>query len=296
MTLPTRQVLRLAVAAAALSLAWCQPAGTVTLLPLGSTWKYWDKYALPAGDISWTTATYGSGTWATGPAPLGYGNYSGIRTTISMGPSPTVRYTDSYYRASFTASMQPGWGGNLTLSCAMSDGAIIYLNGVEAARVNMPGGTGLSVLLGPTVTTYTNGSRMITQTLSPSVLLNGTNAVNWVAVSLHQHTATPVNSIMDLGIAVAILPTPSPSSTNTGTATATPSKSLTSSATPTRSPSPPPIPSGPEQVHFTDVWKYKDDGVDMTGVYQTTTYSDVAWKTGRALLGTSCGRCWKGRV
>ena len=263
--------------------------GTATVLSMSSSgWKYWDKYPIVDPTNAWRAASFGDGTWLQGPAPLGYGTNPALRTTISYGPSSTSRYVTTYFRNKFTAAMQAGWGGSVNLTIAASDGAIVYINTVEVARVNMPLGvndTGTLFAASAVTNMSTNASREVSVPLS--VLSLGTAASNQIAVSVHQKSTTSPNCYFDLGVSVTVFPTPSPSSTNTATATVTPSTSLTATATVTPSISATSMPTGPEQVHFTDWWKYKDDGVDMTGVFINSKYSDSSWKQGRGMLGTT---------
>ena len=117
---------------------------TSTILPDGQPWKWLLPTAAPVIDssgLAWTAPAYADGTWSTGAAPLGYGETTGLATNVSPVapnyPSATVAPGAAYFRTTFTAT------GTSDLTTAFfeimaDDGAVIYLNGVEAARINFP--------------------------------------------------------------------------------------------------------------------------------------------------------------
>jgi hypothetical protein len=73
------------------------------------------------------------------PAQLGYGD--GDETTVvSYGPDPAKKYITTYYPQAFTVT-DPREFASLTLRLQRDDGAVVYLNGTEVVRSNMPTGT-----------------------------------------------------------------------------------------------------------------------------------------------------------
>ncbi len=83
---------------------------------------------------------------------------------------------------------------------ALDDGAVIYINGVEAQRVNMPAGP-------ITVTTFSAGSweanALFTTNISAASLAPG---VNTLAVEVHQQNATSSDVVFDLQLEAVIPP------------------------------------------------------------------------------------------
>ena len=128
---------------------------TVTATPIlagGQSWKWLLPSAAPANDPSgaaWTAETYADATWSTGNAPLGYGETAGLATNISpVAPNYTAFDAEpgpAYFRTTFTASGTTALTG-VQFEIMADDGAVIYLNGVEVARINFP--------LAPTPATY----------------------------------------------------------------------------------------------------------------------------------------------
>ncbi|MSU73432.1 MAG: hypothetical protein EXS43_14020 [Opitutus sp.] len=129
--------------------------GTVsasTILTDGQSWKWLLPAAAPAADaggLAWTAPAYADSVWSAGAAPLGYGETTGLTTNLSpVAPNYTAADAEpgpAYFRSTFNATGTTGLT-NVFFEIMADDGAVIYLNGVEAARVNYP--------LAPTPATY----------------------------------------------------------------------------------------------------------------------------------------------
>ena len=106
------------------------------LIPAGSSWKYLDDGSSQGN--TWVTHSFSDASWATGPAELGYGDLDEA-TSIGWGWNPSNRYITSYFRHSFPV-LDTSLFDRLLLRILRDDGAIIYLNGTEVNRTNMPTG------------------------------------------------------------------------------------------------------------------------------------------------------------
>ena len=117
---------------------------TSTILADGQPWKWLLPSAAPANDaggLAWTASTYADAVWSAGAAPLGYGETTGLATNVSPVPpnypSATVAPGAAYFRTTFNATDTTGLTSTF-FEIMADDGAVIYLNGVEAARINFP--------------------------------------------------------------------------------------------------------------------------------------------------------------
>lgn len=156
-------------------------SGNPLLLDFGAAWK-WLYNGVDIG-TTWTEPAYDDSTWASGPSELGYGD-GDEATVIPAGSTP--RPLTAYFRSTFDVA-NPGAVSALTLDVVRDDGAVVYINGVEVARSNMPAGT---ITLNtpassgfwdrPTETTP------VTFSVDPNVLVAGTNTI---AVEVHQSDA-----------------------------------------------------------------------------------------------------------
>lgn len=101
-----------------------------------SEWKYYTKGSLEGKN--WYSTDYSDTRWNTGNAPLGY-NQNGLNTTIGYGGNPDKKYPTYYFRKSFEIKNIPD-DADFILNYSVDDGFVVYVNGVEAGRYNMPSG------------------------------------------------------------------------------------------------------------------------------------------------------------
>jgi len=142
----------------------------ISLWPGAADWAYFDAGTEPGA--GWQTAVYDDSGWARGDAPLGYGvNY--VNTTHAA-PITT------YYRIPFDA-----WSldrvTQAELGALIQDGAVIYLNGQEVARKNVPMGAGPNTLA-------TEEAYGLVDFDFDAALLNEQD--NLLAIEIHQRSAT----------------------------------------------------------------------------------------------------------
>jgi hypothetical protein len=216
--------------------------GQQAFIPFNAVWKYLDNNTRPAG---WETSLYNDAAWASGFAKLGYGG-DGEVTTVSYGPDPNNKYTTTYFRKTVNIPDASTYSG-FVINLIRDDGAVVYVNGVEVVRSNMPV---------PPVTHSTFAAGNIggadelavnSFTIPASYFVNGNNVI---AVEIHQDDLTST----DIGFNLE----------------------LTSSGT---------VPLSPAIINFTDVWKFLDDGSDQGTAWKATVFDDAAWNSGPAKLG-----------
>jgi tartrate-resistant acid phosphatase type 5 len=223
------------------------PSNPGSLIPTGSTWKYSDT-GVNLG-TAWRAVAFNDSAWAEGPAQLGYGD-GDEATVVSYGSNANSKRITTYFRRSFNVT-NPNQYGALSLRLLRDDGAVVYLNGQEVARSNMPSGTiAYSTLASSAVASGAPESTYHTFSIDPARLVSGTNVL---AVEIHQSSATSSDLSFDLGLDATL-------------ATATPTLVASGSA-----------------------WKYLDSGANLGTNWRSSTYSDTAWKTGAAPLGYGDG-------
>jgi hypothetical protein len=179
----TRYVLGLGLLAALLASPLPARASDSTLVPAGAVWKYLDNGSDQGA--AWRAATFDDSAWKSGPAQLGYGD-GDEATLVGYGPDPNSKYITTYFRRGFSVT-DPAAFASLTLRLLRDDGAVVYVNGAEVFRSNMPGGavnylTPASVAIGGG-----DESTYVTTPLAPSTLVAG---VNLIAVEIHQSGGT----------------------------------------------------------------------------------------------------------
>ena len=221
----------------------------VSILRHGSQWTYW---IAGTEEPDWTSPTFDDSRWRNGVAPLGYGSL-GQTTTIAATP---LRVT-TYFRRKFTTPINAAALGPITLKLARDDGAVVYLNGREIHRSNMPDGP---IVPSETAKDEQTGAD---QTAWRSVVLADPlpQGENTIAVEVHQ-AAMPVSAATsDLFFDLALEAEPA--------AAALVNKFILSPQLST--------------------WRYHDGPAAPTETWAMPVYSDAEWLSGPAPLGFGTG-------
>ena len=166
-----------------------------TLVARGSNWKYLDNGSNQG--TAWVSAAFDDSAWASGNAQLGYGD--GDETTIvSYGPDANNKYVTTYFRKSFAVA-DPSSFISLTLNILRDDGAVVYLNGTEIYRNNMPAGAvGYQTLASTAISGAEETSTFLQANgISASLLAAGNNVL---AVEIHQSGATSSDISFDFDL------------------------------------------------------------------------------------------------
>ena len=166
---------------------------TATIVEMGSSWKYLDKGAEPPG--GWVEADFDDSAWQEGPAQLGYGD-GDEETILDYGPDENNKYITTYFRRTFNLEDTSGIK-EINLELLRDDGAIVYLNGEEVIRSNMPEG---EISYHTYASQYIDGageSNFHRFTLDPGRLVPGENIL---AVEIHQSYFTSSDISFDLGL------------------------------------------------------------------------------------------------
>jgi len=100
-----------------------------TMISTGAVWKYNDTSALPGSD--WMIPGFDDTGWSANPAPLGLAH--GEATTVT-------KQTTVYFRKNFSVPDLSPYSG-LKVRAWRDDGLVLYLNGEEIFRDNLPSGS-----------------------------------------------------------------------------------------------------------------------------------------------------------
>ncbi|MEI8357103.1 MAG: metallophosphoesterase family protein, partial [Deltaproteobacteria bacterium] len=240
-------------------------AGTTTFVAGGSSWKYFDQ-GTDQGS-AWRAPGFDDSTWSTGVAQLGYGD-GDEATTVGFGPNSASKYVTTWFRKSFTATGVAGLV-RLDLRLVRDDGAVVYLNGNEIARSNMPAGAIGSSTLASTAISGADESAWQSFSISPAALLEGTNVL---AVEMHQSGGSSTDLSFDLklfGSDASVLMTRGPY-LQSGTPEAVTVRWRTDAATDSR------IRWGTDVAHLEqvadDATSTTEHAVRVTGLTPGTTY------------------------
>lgn len=169
------------------------------LVPPGSDWKYLDDGSNQG--TAWRGLTFDDSGWASGYAQLGYGDGDEV-TEVGFGPDPDNKYITTYFRHTFSVD-DPSVFPTLQTWLLRDDGAVVYLNGTEIYRSNMPIGTINYLTLASTAIGGDDESAWHHSALpSDGVLFAGANVL---AVEVHQATVNSSDISFDFDLIGAVV-------------------------------------------------------------------------------------------
>ena len=178
---------------------WKTGTGTVEtpIFDTGSVWSYYDKGSLDGK--GWTATSYfETSNWKEGKAPLGYATgstWTEYTTKLDYGSDTNNKRPTYYFRKTFPLAAKPDINDKFNLYLTVDDGCIVYVNGQEVGRFNMPSGT---VKYNTYASTY-GDQFSYPQTISiNSTLLKKGN--NLIAVEVHNNNATSTDIHWDASL------------------------------------------------------------------------------------------------
>lgn len=212
----------------------------------GSVWKYNDT----GSDLgtAWREVSFDDTAWASGAGKLGYSDNP--VTTLSYGPDSNDKYPTYYFRYEFTVT-EVAADNNLLFNLLVDDGAVVYVNGTEVIRTNMPAG---EVTYNTWASSQVGGASESTYSefIVANMLVTGTNVI---AVEVHQGAANSSDMGFDLTLEYQEVQEPAE----------------VSSVFP---------------VSKDSGWYYLDNGTSLDAEnWGETSYDVSAWATGYAPLG-----------
>ncbi len=159
---------------------------TSPIFSFGSNWKYFDQGSRP---VNWEIPVFDDAAWSSGPGELGFGDGDEV-TLINGGPSNS-RHMSTYFRKQINIVTTAF--SDFTFLINYDDGAVVYINGTEAARFNMPPGALSNTTSALSAVDNATGSI----TLPPSAFVNG---LNTIAVEVHQRSNKSDDLSFDLSL------------------------------------------------------------------------------------------------
>jgi hypothetical protein len=168
-------------------------APEATLVSTGAVWKYFD--AMTDLGTTWRAPAFDDSAWLSGPAPLGFGDGDEATAVISNRARITTYFRRSIEVTNLAAIAQ------LTLNLLRDDGAVVYLNGAEVFRSNMPtGAIAWGTFAGATALAEDESTNFYPAVLSPWRLRPGPNTL---AVEVHQNSTNSSDISFDLALTAA---------------------------------------------------------------------------------------------
>lgn len=157
------------------------------LVQFNSSWKYFDQAMAPPNQsgITWKQSAYNDGSWNSGNAELGYGDND--EATV-INPATEA----GYFRKTIFLD-DAGDYESLNLHLIYDDGAVVYINGTEVWRINMPAGN----ITYNTFASSNSGDDAMATVNVANALVNGNNLI---AIEVHQNTASSSDLSFDFSM------------------------------------------------------------------------------------------------
>ena len=175
-----------------------------TIFEKWSTWKYLDDGSNQG--TAWRAPDFDDSSWKSGAAPLGYSAsenrpmFGTVKTVINYGPDASNKIPTYYFRTTFEVEDLSKIGDIGHINFGIDDSVILYLNGQEIGRHNLPEGEigfdkYLSDLSGSSVA---DESRYETFTLDAADLAHLVEGTNVLAAEVHQDRPTSSDIYWDM--------------------------------------------------------------------------------------------------
>jgi acid phosphatase type 7 len=151
----------------------------------GEEWTYWDWGFEPEPDldVEWESPFYDDFGWSFGASPLGFGE-PGMATTVQDG------IMTAYFRHYFFVDVLPN--APVMLRVKRDDGVVVYLNGWEVFRNNMPEGF---VEYGTAALADVEAASYLEAMVDPGFFVPG---YNLIAAEVHQRQVVSPDLVFDL--------------------------------------------------------------------------------------------------
>lgn len=162
------------------------------IIKTGDEWFFYDKTESPPEN--WYRDNLLSNKWNIGVSPLGYGD-SAIKTEISYGNDSINKNITNYFKKTFYLD-DPFKFIFYKLNIKKDDGIIVYLNGNEITRIDMPEGDISHKSLARGLIVKGEMEKVVhTIVLSPEDFIAGRNTIS---ASVHKANATSVDCIFNI--------------------------------------------------------------------------------------------------
>ena len=181
-----------------------KPQGDQVLVDSGSSWVY--RVGSDRAESEWKTRSWLGGAWSRGKAPLGAGSVN-VETEVNTFFGTPMSF---YARKDVTLTKEQAQQ-YLKLTTYADDGTVVYVNGKEVARKNMPQGR-ISANTPATQRPESQNAQLFSVDVPAEYLREGRNAI---AVEVHANSHWSNNISFDMQvISTALHQNPLPEAQN----------------------------------------------------------------------------------
>jgi len=171
------------------------------LIPAGAEWRFRD--AAEAPPEAWAQPGFDDSAWPSGRAQFGYGD-GDERTRLDFGPDAKRKTMAVYFRRGFECD-DPGRIVSAAVHLLCDDGAVVYINGREVVRDNMPDGPIAHVTAAKRPIAKAAEKAFDETAVEPGGLRKGRNTI---AVEVHQQRPDSSDVSFDLKLSARVRAAP----------------------------------------------------------------------------------------
>ncbi len=164
-----------------------QTARPIALIPRFSRWRYRDAGGVPPSD--WRDIAFDDSGWSSGFAQLGFGDGGDEVTVIADNQQIVTQFRHCFH------VQHPARYTRLLLRLLADDGAVVYLNGRQVARKNLPAGPLTPFTWALSGLGAADENLLTDFAIPPALLFKGRNVI---AVAVHQAQSTGNDLSFDL--------------------------------------------------------------------------------------------------
>ena len=168
------------------------------LVPRGERWSYHYSHKDPPRTEPWTQKRMRLYGWSQAKAPIGYGN-GNEATVIPWGDDEDNKPITAYFNKQVTIE-NVSEEDEFTLGVLHDDGVIVYIDGEEVARNNMPSGDVSSITQAPSSRGGSEERKYWTLTIPGSVFKANQNNTHILSAEVHQNDPDSSDLSFDLEI------------------------------------------------------------------------------------------------
>ncbi|MBZ5739743.1 PKD domain-containing protein [Nocardioides mangrovi] len=171
-----------------------------TVIASKSVWSY--KYDATAPPTDWAAKDFDASAWSTGAGVLGFGS-TPLGTNLDTFATTSDRPLAAYFRRDFQVSDRTKVT-RLVLTTVADDGVVVYVNGTEVGRSNMPTGTVTNKTYASSArrTSVANSAPFVIE-VPTSLLVDGRNVV---AAETHLNYRGTADASFDLSAVLTASP------------------------------------------------------------------------------------------
>lgn len=162
------------------------------LIPWFSKWKYKDDGSNQG--TAWRSASFDDSGWSSAFGQLGYGD-NDESSIVNFGPDPNNKYVTTYFRKTVVIGNTSSFT-NFTMNVRRDDGIVVFVNGAEVYRNNMPASPAIiSYSTLASASASDDGNTALSASIASAAFVNGNNVI---AVEVHQNAGNTTDLSFDL--------------------------------------------------------------------------------------------------